>query len=204
MVVRTNSYRCQRCGFSARAHHWQCPSCKHWGTHQAPAQRGGRLMCGGGGALSACGRGGADRGAALTCGLDRAARAAGRAGRARAPARARHADAARRRHRHRAGAGGWLGPGSPGRRLAGLAPAGSRLVIATFMACGLVDDLCRCRRPRSSWCRCLRRWRCSCRCCRRSRGACRWSPCCAWAAPTSSTSGISWMAATAWSRCRRW
>jgi lipopolysaccharide biosynthesis regulator YciM len=32
MVVRTNSYRCQRCGFSARAHHWQCPSCKHWGT----------------------------------------------------------------------------------------------------------------------------------------------------------------------------
>jgi lipopolysaccharide biosynthesis regulator YciM len=32
MVVRTNSYRCSRCGFSARAHHWQCPSCKHWGT----------------------------------------------------------------------------------------------------------------------------------------------------------------------------
>jgi lipopolysaccharide biosynthesis regulator YciM len=32
MVVRTNSYRCNRCGFSARAHHWQCPSCKHWGT----------------------------------------------------------------------------------------------------------------------------------------------------------------------------
>jgi lipopolysaccharide biosynthesis regulator YciM len=32
MVVRTNSYRCHRCGFSARAHHWQCPSCKHWGT----------------------------------------------------------------------------------------------------------------------------------------------------------------------------
>lgn len=32
LVVRTNSYRCQRCGFGARAHHWQCPSCKHWGT----------------------------------------------------------------------------------------------------------------------------------------------------------------------------
>jgi lipopolysaccharide biosynthesis regulator YciM len=32
MVVRTNSYRCNRCGYSARAHHWQCPSCKHWGT----------------------------------------------------------------------------------------------------------------------------------------------------------------------------
>jgi lipopolysaccharide biosynthesis regulator YciM len=32
MVVRSNSYRCNRCGFSARAHHWQCPSCKHWGT----------------------------------------------------------------------------------------------------------------------------------------------------------------------------
>ena len=32
LVVRSNSYRCQRCGFSARAHHWQCPSCKQWGT----------------------------------------------------------------------------------------------------------------------------------------------------------------------------
>ena len=32
MVVRTNSYRCNRCGFSARAHHWQCPSCKSWGS----------------------------------------------------------------------------------------------------------------------------------------------------------------------------
>src|SRR5262245_18879037 len=28
LVVRTPSYRCQHCGFSARAHHWQCPSCK--------------------------------------------------------------------------------------------------------------------------------------------------------------------------------
>jgi lipopolysaccharide biosynthesis regulator YciM len=25
-------YRCTRCGFGARAHHWQCPSCKNWGT----------------------------------------------------------------------------------------------------------------------------------------------------------------------------
>ncbi len=32
LVVRTTSYRCQRCGFGARAHHWQCPSCKHWGS----------------------------------------------------------------------------------------------------------------------------------------------------------------------------
>lgn len=26
------TYRCQRCGFGARAHHWHCPSCKNWGT----------------------------------------------------------------------------------------------------------------------------------------------------------------------------
>jgi lipopolysaccharide biosynthesis regulator YciM len=25
-------YRCSRCGFGAKAHHWQCPSCKSWGT----------------------------------------------------------------------------------------------------------------------------------------------------------------------------
>ncbi len=25
-------YRCGRCGFGAKAHHWQCPSCKQWGT----------------------------------------------------------------------------------------------------------------------------------------------------------------------------
>lgn len=25
-------YRCNQCGFSAKAHHWQCPSCKNWGT----------------------------------------------------------------------------------------------------------------------------------------------------------------------------
>jgi lipopolysaccharide biosynthesis regulator YciM len=31
-VVRTPGYRCQRCGFGARAHHWQCPGCKSWGS----------------------------------------------------------------------------------------------------------------------------------------------------------------------------
>ncbi|HEX7370869.1 MAG TPA: lipopolysaccharide assembly protein LapB, partial [Rhodanobacteraceae bacterium] len=25
-------YRCNHCGFGAKAHHWQCPSCKNWGT----------------------------------------------------------------------------------------------------------------------------------------------------------------------------
>ncbi|MEO8460403.1 MAG: tetratricopeptide repeat protein, partial [Dokdonella sp.] len=25
-------YRCNRCGFGAKAHHWQCPSCKNWGS----------------------------------------------------------------------------------------------------------------------------------------------------------------------------
>ncbi|MET0332493.1 MAG: lipopolysaccharide assembly protein LapB [Dyella sp.] len=25
-------YRCERCGFGAKAHHWQCPSCKNWAT----------------------------------------------------------------------------------------------------------------------------------------------------------------------------
>jgi lipopolysaccharide biosynthesis regulator YciM len=25
-------YRCNHCGFGARAHHWQCPSCKGWAT----------------------------------------------------------------------------------------------------------------------------------------------------------------------------
>lgn len=25
-------YRCSRCGFGAKAHHWQCPSCKNWST----------------------------------------------------------------------------------------------------------------------------------------------------------------------------
>ncbi len=26
------AFRCNRCGFGARSHHWQCPSCKSWGT----------------------------------------------------------------------------------------------------------------------------------------------------------------------------
>jgi lipopolysaccharide biosynthesis regulator YciM len=25
-------YRCNQCGFGAKAHHWQCPSCKNWGS----------------------------------------------------------------------------------------------------------------------------------------------------------------------------
>jgi lipopolysaccharide biosynthesis regulator YciM len=25
-------YRCSHCGFSGQQHHWQCPSCKQWGT----------------------------------------------------------------------------------------------------------------------------------------------------------------------------
>ncbi len=25
-------YRCSHCGFAAKAHHWQCPSCKLWGS----------------------------------------------------------------------------------------------------------------------------------------------------------------------------
>ena len=25
-------YRCNHCGFSGQTHHWQCPSCKNWGT----------------------------------------------------------------------------------------------------------------------------------------------------------------------------
>jgi len=32
LLVRNPSYRCARCGFGARSHHWQCPSCKEWGT----------------------------------------------------------------------------------------------------------------------------------------------------------------------------
>jgi lipopolysaccharide biosynthesis regulator YciM len=32
LLVRSPAYRCSRCGFGARAHHWQCPSCKNWGT----------------------------------------------------------------------------------------------------------------------------------------------------------------------------
>lgn len=32
LVASTTAYRCNRCGFGARSHHWQCPSCKNWGT----------------------------------------------------------------------------------------------------------------------------------------------------------------------------
>ena len=32
LLVRNPSYRCTRCGFGARTHHWQCPSCKEWGA----------------------------------------------------------------------------------------------------------------------------------------------------------------------------
>ncbi|MEJ7746035.1 MAG: lipopolysaccharide assembly protein LapB [Luteimonas sp.] len=32
LLVRNPSYRCGRCGFGARTHHWQCPSCKEWGS----------------------------------------------------------------------------------------------------------------------------------------------------------------------------
>lgn len=32
LLVRNPSYRCGRCGFGARSHHWQCPSCKEWGS----------------------------------------------------------------------------------------------------------------------------------------------------------------------------
>ena len=32
LLVRNPSYRCTRCGFGARTHHWHCPSCKEWGT----------------------------------------------------------------------------------------------------------------------------------------------------------------------------
>ncbi len=32
LVASATAYRCNRCGFGARSHHWQCPSCKNWGT----------------------------------------------------------------------------------------------------------------------------------------------------------------------------
>jgi lipopolysaccharide biosynthesis regulator YciM len=32
LLVRSANYRCTNCGFGARSHHWQCPSCKHWGS----------------------------------------------------------------------------------------------------------------------------------------------------------------------------
>ena len=30
MIDQGSGYRCRRCGFGARSHHWQCPSCKSW------------------------------------------------------------------------------------------------------------------------------------------------------------------------------
>ena len=35
LLVSNPSYRCTRCAFGARTHHWQCPSCKEWGTVKA-------------------------------------------------------------------------------------------------------------------------------------------------------------------------
>ncbi len=35
LVAAQPSYRCDQCGFEARALHWQCPSCKHWGSIKA-------------------------------------------------------------------------------------------------------------------------------------------------------------------------
>ncbi|MDZ3822620.1 MAG: lipopolysaccharide assembly protein LapB [Pseudoxanthomonas sp.] len=32
MLDQGAGYRCKRCGFGARNHHWQCPSCKGWDT----------------------------------------------------------------------------------------------------------------------------------------------------------------------------
>ena len=32
LMSRQPAYRCNHCGFSGQTHHWQCPSCKKWGT----------------------------------------------------------------------------------------------------------------------------------------------------------------------------
>jgi lipopolysaccharide biosynthesis regulator YciM len=32
LVAGVAAFRCGRCGFGARIHHWQCPSCKTWGS----------------------------------------------------------------------------------------------------------------------------------------------------------------------------
>jgi lipopolysaccharide biosynthesis regulator YciM len=34
LLVHQPAYQCDHCGFSARALHWQCPSCKRWGSVQ--------------------------------------------------------------------------------------------------------------------------------------------------------------------------
>ena len=31
-ISRIQAYECQGCGYSGNEHHWQCPSCKSWGT----------------------------------------------------------------------------------------------------------------------------------------------------------------------------
>ena len=32
LVARSVQYSCNHCGFSGKAMHWQCPSCKQWST----------------------------------------------------------------------------------------------------------------------------------------------------------------------------
>ena len=32
LLARQPAYRCLHCGFSGSTHHWQCPSCRRWGT----------------------------------------------------------------------------------------------------------------------------------------------------------------------------
>lgn len=32
ILARSQPYRCERCGFGGKSLHWQCPSCKAWGT----------------------------------------------------------------------------------------------------------------------------------------------------------------------------
>jgi len=32
LLASQATYRCKQCGFSGHAHHWQCPSCRHWST----------------------------------------------------------------------------------------------------------------------------------------------------------------------------
>jgi lipopolysaccharide biosynthesis regulator YciM len=35
LVDRQGGYTCERCGFRAKAMHWQCPGCRSWGTVKA-------------------------------------------------------------------------------------------------------------------------------------------------------------------------
>jgi lipopolysaccharide biosynthesis regulator YciM len=35
LLARQPAYQCDHCGFEARALHWHCPSCKHWGSIKA-------------------------------------------------------------------------------------------------------------------------------------------------------------------------